>query len=65
MIIVFAGDFSTKMEFRYDGYSSTFSLVSIQNEIDLEADCFRCTRFSALSWTQLQVQSLCVLCFVW
>ncbi len=42
------------MEFSYNGSSSAFKLVSIQNEIDLEASCFRCTRFSALSWTQLQ-----------
>lgn len=43
------------MEFNYNGSTSAFSLVSIQNEIDLEASCYRCTRFSALSWTQLQV----------
>jgi hypothetical protein len=50
-----AGDFGTKMEFNFNATSSTFSLASIQNEVDLESFCFRCTRVAFLTWSQLQV----------
>lgn len=53
----FAGDFATKMEFRYNATSSSFAMVQIQNEVVLEtAPCFRCTRVASLSWAQLQIE---------
>jgi len=51
----YLGDFATKMEFKFSAKTMTFSLVDIQNEVDLEAPCYSCTRISTKSWKELQV----------
>jgi hypothetical protein len=43
------------MEFYFNSTTSVFSLSSIQNEVDLEGPCFRCTRVAFQSWKQLQI----------
>lgn len=50
----YKGDFATKMLFNFNATTSTFSLHEIQNEIDLDAPCYRCTRIATRSWQELQ-----------
>ena len=50
------------MEFSFNATSSSFSLFSIQNAVDLDAACFRCTRVAFMSWAQLQVPGFLFLC---
>lgn len=49
------GDYATKMEFNFNATSSTFSLVNLQNEVDLSAACYRCNTITTQHWAALQI----------
>ncbi len=50
----YKGDFATKMMFNFNATTMDFALVSIENEIDMSAPCYRCTTIASQSWQQLQ-----------
>eukprot|EP01038_Epipyxis_sp_PR26KG_P013167 gene13167-17641_t len=50
----YKGDFSTKMIFNFNATTSTFLLTSIENEIKLDAPCYRCVFVARSNWDQLQ-----------
>eukprot|EP01033_Poteriospumella_lacustris_P005683 gene5683-4067_t len=50
----FKGDFATKMKFNFNATSSMFSFVEIENEIDFNAPCYRCTTIGLQTWANSQ-----------
>lgn len=54
----FKGDYATKIRFKWNPDSLTFSFYDIENPIDIEKylgeQCYRCMRFTQLEWKQLE-----------
>lgn len=50
----YKGDFATKMMFNYNLTTGDFSLVAIENEINMTSPCYRCTTIASRSWDDLQ-----------
>lgn len=50
----YKGDFATKMKFNFNATSSMFSFVEIENEIDFNAPCYRCTTIGLQTWANSQ-----------
>jgi hypothetical protein len=51
---IYRGDFATKMHFKFDATSMSFSLVASENLIDFQAPCNRCTQIAMRRWAQMQ-----------